>query len=134
MKSANVSLVFAAGVVLITASGASAAGDIAKGERLAKNKCVVCHTMQKGGGARLGPNLFNVLGRRAGSVESYKYSKAMTSSGIVWDEAAFIEFLTKPSKFVKGTKMSFAGLKKPADRAAVIAYLRSLSAAPKPLP
>ena len=77
MKSANVSLGFVAGagMVLIMASGALAAGDIAKGERLAKNKCAVCHTMQKGGGARLGPNLFNVLGRRAASVESYKYSK-----------------------------------------------------------
>ena len=117
---------------MITASGASAAGDIAKGERLAKNKCVVCHTMQKGGEARLGPNLFNVLGGRAGSVESYKYSKAMTSSGIVWDEAAFIEFLTKPSKFVKGTKMSFAGLRRATQRADILAYFRTLTdAAPQ---
>ncbi len=132
MKSAGVSLVFAAGVVMITATAALAAGDVAKGERLAMNKCVVCHTMQKDGRARLGPNLFNVLGRRAASVERYKYSNAMASSGIVWDAAAFTEFLTKPKRFVKGTKMSFGGLKKAAQRADILAYFRTLTdAAPQ---
>ncbi len=132
MKFTNLTFVFAAGVVLIMASGALAAGDIAKGERLAKKKCAVCHALQKDGKSRLGPNLFNVLGRQAASVKKYKYSKAMASSGIVWDDAAFTEFLTKPKKFIKGTKMSFVGLKKATQRADMLAYFKTLTdAAPQ---
>ena len=132
MKFTNLTFVFAAGVVLIMAPGALAAGDIAKGERLAKKKCAVCHAMQKGGKSRLGPNLFNVLGRQAASENKYKYSKAMATSGIVWDDAAFTEFLTKPKIFIKGTKMSFVGLKKAAQRADILAYFRTLTdAAPQ---
>lgn len=127
MKFTNVIFVFAAGVVLLMASGAFAAGDTTKGKRLAKKKCIVCHTLQKGGGNRLGPNLFNVLGRQAASVKNYKYSKGMASSGIVWDDAAFTEFLTKPKKFVKGSKMSFVGLKKARQRADILAYFKTLT-------
>ena len=87
-------------IVLILASEALAAGDIDKGKRLAKKQCAVCHTLQKGEGNRLGPNLYNVFGRQVASVKEYKYSKAMASSEIVWDEAAFTEFLTKPKKFI----------------------------------
>ena len=132
VKFTNVIFVFAVGVVLTMASGALAAGDIAKGKRLAKKQCAACHTMQKGGGNRLGPNLFNVFGRPAASVKTYKYSKAMASSRIVWDEAAFTEFLTKPKKFVKGTKMSFVGLKRATQRADMLAYFRSLTDGPVP--
>ncbi len=132
MKFTNAIFLFTAGAVLIMASGAFAAGDIAKGKNLAKKKCGICHTMQKGGKNRLGPNLFNVLGRQAAAVKKYKYSKAMASSGIVWDEAAFTEFLTQPKKFVKGTKMSFVGLKKATQRADMLAYFRTLTdAAPR---
>jgi cytochrome c len=67
----------------------------------------------------------NIVGRAAGAVEEFKYSKAMAGSGLVWDEAILTGFLAKPKKYLKGTKMSFAGLKKESDIANVIAYLRS---------
>ncbi len=114
-----------AGFVIFMASGVLAAGDIAKGKKLAK-KCTTCHTLDKGGKNRLGPNLYNILGSPAASVKGYKYSKAMAASGIVWDDAAFTEFLTKPKKFIKGTKMSFGGVKKAAQRADLLAYFRTL--------
>lgn len=113
-------------VVLILASEALAAGDVDKGKRLAKKQCAICHTLQKGGGNRLGPNLFNVFGRQVASVKDYKYSKAMASSEINWDEAAFTEFLTKPKNFIKGTKMGYAGLKKATQRADILAYFKTL--------
>ncbi len=116
----------AASVVFIAASGALAAGDIAKGKRLAK-KCTVCHTLNKGGKNKLGPNLFGIMGKPAASVKGYKYSKAMASSGIIWDEVNFTEFLTKPKKFLKGTKMSYFGLKKAAQRADLLAYFTTLT-------
>jgi cytochrome c len=67
----------------------------------------------------------NIVGRAAGAVEKFKYSKAMAGSGLVWDEATLTGFLAKPKKYLKGTKMSFAGLKKESDIANVIAYLKS---------
>ena len=125
VKFANMIALCAVGIVFITASGAMAAGDIANGKRLAR-KCTTCHTLEKGGKNRLGPNLFGIFGSSAASVKGYKYSKAMASSGIVWDEAAFTEFLTNPRKFVNGTKMSFAGVKNAKQRADLVAYFRSL--------
>jgi len=119
----------AAGGVFIMASGAMGSGDISKGKRIAKKKCAVCHTLEEGGKNRLGPNLFGVFGSRAASVKGYKYSKAMASSAIIWNEAAFTEFLIKPKKFIKGTKMSFAGLRNATQRADLVAYFRSLTAA-----
>jgi cytochrome c len=83
VKLPNAIFVFTAGAVLIMASGAIAAGDIAKGKILAKKKCGICHTMRKDGKNRLGPNLFNVLGRPAAAVKNYQYSKALASSQIV---------------------------------------------------
>ncbi len=126
MKCTNLISLCAASVVFIAAFGALAAGDIAKGERLAK-QCTVCHTLNKGGKNKLGPNLFGILGSSAASVNGYKYSKAMASSGIIWDEVAFIEFLTRPKKFLKGTKMSYFGLKKAAQRADLLAYFKTLT-------
>ena len=116
----------AASVVFIAASGALAAGDIAKGKRLAK-KCTVCHTLNKGGKNKLGPNLFGIMGKPAASVKGYKYSKAMASSRIIWDEVNFTEFLTRPKKFLKGTKMSYFGLKKASQRADLLAYFNTLT-------
>ena len=126
MKFTNSISLCAAIVVYIAASGAMAAGDIAKGKRLAK-KCTPCHTLEEGGKNKLGPNLFGILGSFAASVEGYKYSKAMASSGIIWDEMAFTEFMTRPKKFVKGTKMSFRGLKKATQRADLLAYFKTLT-------
>ncbi len=83
--------------------------------------------MNKGGKNKLGPNLFGIMGKPAASVKGYKYSKAMASSRIIWDEVNFTEFLTRPKKFLKGTKMSYFGLKKAAQRADLFAYFYTLT-------
>ncbi len=100
---------------------------VAAGERVFK-KCKACHQVGEGAKNRSGPQLNGVFGRVMGSVDGFKYSngfKAAAEDGRVWDEAAMAEFLTKPKGFMKGTKMSFAGLRKPADIEAVAAYLKS---------
>ena len=103
-----------------------AAGDVAAGEKVFK-KCKACHVVNKEQN-RTGPHLVNLFGRTAGSLEGYKkYSKAMKSSGIVWDEKTLDAYLKAPKKYVKGTRMAFAGLKKDADRANVIAYMKTFS-------
>jgi len=104
---------------------AFAEGDAEKGKRVFK-KCKACHTVNKGGRHLLGPNLFGIVGLKAAHIEGYKYSSAMKESGLTWDEATLDIFLEKPKKVVKRTKMTFAGLKKPAQRANVIAYLKTL--------
>jgi len=106
-------------------SGIAAAGDAAKGAKIFK-KCKSCHTADEGGKNKSGPNLFGVVGRAAASVEGYKYSKAMKASGLTWDAATLNSFLKKPKKFVKKTKMSFAGIKKEKQRADLIAYLETM--------
>ncbi len=95
----------------------------AAGEKVFK-KCKTCHTFDPGK-KKIGPHLKGVVGRKAGAVEGFKYSKAMAGSDITWDEASLDEFLKKPKAFLKGTKMSFGGLKKDDQRADVIAYLKA---------
>ena len=102
-------------------SGSHSAGDAAKGEKVFK-KCKACHVVEEGKN-KTGPSLYGVVGRAAGSIEGYKYSKAMAGSGLVWDAETLDAYLTNPKKYLKGTKMAFAGLKKEKDRANVIAYL-----------
>ena len=103
-----------------------AVGDVAAGEKVFK-KCKACHVVNKEQN-RTGPHLVNLFGRAAGSLEGYKkYSKAMKSSGIVWDEETLDAYLKAPKKYIKGTRMAFAGLKKDADRANVIAYMKTFS-------
>ena len=117
---ATLALAFAAAL----GSGAALAeGDAEAGEKVFK-KCKTCHTFDPGK-KKIGPHLKGVVGRKAGAVEGYKYSKAMAAADITWDEASLDQFLTKPKKFLKGTKMSFAGLKKEAQRADLIAYLKA---------
>ena len=99
------------------------AGDAAAGAKVFK-KCKACHYVDREKN-KSGPHLVNIIGRAAGAVEGFKYSKAMAGSGLVWDEATLAGFLAKPKKYLKGTKMSFAGLKKESDIANVIAYLKS---------
>ncbi|MBL4741151.1 MAG: cytochrome c family protein [Sneathiella sp.] len=109
----------------LSATSAMATGDIKKGAKVFK-KCKACHTVDQGGKNKIGPNLFGIVGRSAATVEGFKYSKAMKASGLTWDEASLDSFLTKPKKFVKGTKMSFAGVRKEKQRTDLIAYLNTL--------
>ena len=102
-------------------------GDVAKGEKLFKARAAQCHTGNKGGANGVGPNLFGIVGRKSGSVEGFAYSKANADSGVVWTPDVLDVYLENPKKFMPGTKMAFAGLKKPQDRADLIAYLESLS-------
>ena len=107
------------------AAPAFAEGDAAKGEKVFK-KCKACHAVGDGAKNKVGPALNGIVGATAGKVADFKYSKAMIEAGeggLVWDEANLAAYLTKPKDLVKGTKMSFAGLKKEQDRADVIAYL-----------
>jgi len=86
-------------------------------------KCAACHSIAKGGGNKIGPALWGVLGRKAGSIQDYKYSRAMVAYGKPWTFEEMNGFLIKPKDWVKGTKMSFAGLKNEKDRAAVILFM-----------
>ena len=96
-------------------------------------KCAACHSIKEGGANKIGPALWGVLGRTAGSVPGYKYSKAMAAHGKNWSFEEMNGFLIKPKDWIKGTKMSFAGLKKPKERAAVILYMNENTNSPLPL-
>jgi cytochrome c len=113
-----------------------ASADVAAGENVAK-KCAACHTLGKGEPAKVGPNLYNVVGGPDGHMQGFKYSAAMQArhdAGDKWTFDDLDHFLTSPKAFVPGTAMGFAGLPKPEDRANVIAFLHTLSDAPIPLP
>ena len=110
-----------------------AMGDVAHGEKVFK-KCKACHSINADGGNKIGPNLWNVMFRPLGSIADYKYSKALVSYGKEWTWEEMNGFLIKPSKWIKGNKMGFAGLKKDEDRASVILYLNQNSDSPKELP
>tara|TARA_B100000953_G_C17783840_1_gene346516 strand:+ start:80 stop:508 length:429 start_codon:yes stop_codon:yes gene_type:complete len=99
------------------------AADLKKGKKVFK-KCKACHTLKAGGKNKIGPNLHGVIGRKAGIVKGFKYSKAMLKSGLSWDDATLDKYLTKPKKLVPKTKMRFAGLKKKSQREDLIAYLK----------
>ena len=110
-----------------------AMGNIAHGEKVFK-KCSACHMIASDGKNMIGPNLWSVFGRTAGSVSDYKYSKAMVAYGKEWSFEEMNSYLIKPQAYVKGTKMAFAGLRKEKDRASVILFMNSKSSSPKPLP
>ena len=110
-----------------------AMGDLAHGEKVFK-KCAACHSIVKGGKNNIGPALYNVVGRKIGIVEDYKYSKALASYDKEWTVEELNGYLIKPAKWIKGTKMAFAGLRKEKDRASVIKYLNQNSDNPLPLP
>jgi cytochrome c len=112
--------------LLLAASGAGAAGDPAKGEKL-YGRCQGCHSIDTN---RVGPRHQGLFGRAAGSLEDYGYSDAMRASGVVWGETTLDQFLTAPREFIKGTKMPFAGMKDPQERADLIAYLKQATATP----
>jgi len=98
------------------------------------SKCSSCHTVSKGGPNRVGPNLWDIVGAKKAHLSDYNYSKALSSMQGDWTYDNLAHFLHKPAKYVKGTKMSFAGIKKQEEIANIIAYLRTLSDSPKPLP
>ena len=110
-----------------------AMGDIAHGEKVFK-KCAACHSIIKDGKNAIGPALYNVVGRKIGAVEDYKYSKALVAYDKNWTFEELNGFLIKPAKWIKGTKMAYAGLRKEKDRASVIKYLNENSDSPLPLP
>jgi len=110
-----------------------ASADAKRGEGLVK-QCNACHTFDKGGAVKTGPNLFGIVDRKAGSVAGFNYSDALKGLGKGWDYEQLDKFLTNPKTAAPGNKMSFAGIAKPDQRADLIAYLNSLADSPKPLP
>ena len=120
MKKYLVLVTAAAGILMALPAHA---GDAKAGEKVFR-KCKACHYVDKEKN-KSGPHLVNIVGRAAGSVDGFKYSKAMKNSGLTWDEATLAEFLKKPKAYLKGTKMAFAGLRKDKDIDDVIAYLKA---------
>src|SRR5206468_9705524 len=110
-----------------------AKADPAKGQQVF-NKCMACHNAEKGGANQLGPNLWNVLGEPIGQGKGFAFSDALSKKGGTWTWDNLSQWLTSPRAFAPGTKMTFAGLGNPQDRANVIAFLNSHSDAPKPIP
>jgi cytochrome c len=117
------SAVAAAGLLTAISGAALADGDAEAGKKVF-NKCKICHTLEAGVN-KVGPSLAGIVGRPAAAVEGFKYSEAMTGSGLTWDAATIDQYLADPKGFVPGNKMAFVGLKKEEDRANVIAYLQS---------
>ena len=108
-------------------------GDVTRGAKVFK-KCAACHSINKDGKNKIGPKLYNVVGRATGTTSDYKYSKALISYNKTWTFEELNGFLIKPAKWIKGNKMGFAGLKNDKDRASVILYLNQNSDNPQPLP
>jgi len=108
-------------------------GTVDQGKKVFK-KCAACHSINEGGGNKIGPALYSVIGRAVAGVSGYKYSKALTSYGKEWTFEELNGFLLKPSSWIKGNKMGFAGLKKEEDRASIILYLNENSDNPLQLP
>ena len=110
-----------------------AQGDLDHGKKVFK-KCAACHSITEGGGNKIGPALYNVVGRAVGGVSDYKYSKSLMSYSKNWTFEELNGFLIKPATWIKGTKMAYAGLKKEKDRASLIMYLNQNGKNPIPLP
>ena len=117
----------------IDISALLAMGTVEDGQKVFK-KCSACHSVKKGGKNKIGPALYNVIGRDMAELKDYKYSKALIAFGKSWTFAEMNNFLIKPQTYIKGTKMAFAGLKKENDRASVILFMNKNSDNPLPLP
>ena len=121
----TLSLTTTIAVLAVSSIGYANAADVAKGKKVF-NKCKACHTLVAGK-HRIGPSLAGIFGRKAGTAEKYKFSKAMKKAGdggLVWDEKTMAEYLIKPRTYIKGTKMTFAGLKKASDIENLMAFLK----------
>jgi cytochrome c len=127
IKSVSSALLAAALGVAATVSTASAQDLSPAGKRVFM-RCMACHSIAAGAPNKVGPNLSGVVGRKAGMAKGFNYSAAMKKQKLVWNDAALDRWLQRPTAVVPGTSMVFAGLPSPADRKAVIAYLK------KPVP
>lgn len=125
MSGKTIFLLAATALLAISSGMARANGDVKKGKRVF-NKCKACHSIDQKNN-KIGPHLVGIIGRKAGSVEKFKYSSAMKKSGVVWNEKSLDAYLENPKKFIPGNKMTFAGLKKESQREDVIAYIKASS-------
>lgn len=108
--------------------------NVDKGKALFAQQCLTCHTIDKGGVNKVGPNQWDIVGRKKASHEGFSYSSALQAKGGEWTYEDINHMIFKPQAFVRGTKMAFAGLPKEQDRADLIAYLRTMNDNPPPLP
>lgn len=130
MKRARLALVVIPLVGWAAAASAQDAGDPEAGQKVFR-KCAACHSLDPSGKSKVGPDLYGVIGRTTGTLEGFSYSDAMVQAGAdghVWTEEEISKFLESPKTVVPGTKMTFVGLKKPEERADVIAYIKQVSA------
>ena len=104
------------------------------GKALFQQQCYTCHTIDKGGANKVGPNQWNIVGRKKGAHEGFSYSSSLKEKGGEWTYEDLNRMIFKPAAFIKGTKMAFAGIAKEQDRADLIAYLRTMNDNPPPLP
>lgn len=126
---------FVAAFVTVAGAAASFSQDIQAGERVFR-KCKACHLVGENAANRVGPHLNDVFGRQAGSLAGFRYSDVMVSAGengLVWDEATIDDFIAKPRAFMKGSRMSFVGLRKADDRVNLVAYLKTFSSPAEPV-
>lgn len=127
MRISFITTAFAAMATMLPLQGALAAGDAAAGQALVKTKCGICHSVVAGQN-RVGPSLFGVVGRKAGTEEGFNYSEANKGSGLTWDVPTLTKYLANPQEVVPHTKMLFPGLKDPQKVADVIAFLSQYNA------
>lgn len=117
---------FLAALAALAVAAPAVAQDAAEGEKVYKRLCSTCHLVAKEGPTRQGPSLFGLVGRKAGTIEGFRYSDGNKKSELTWTPETLDKYLTNPREMVPGTTMAFAGIRKAEERAALIAFLQSL--------